>query len=640
MPRQPIPLVPPKRGLNDARAFSEQPLESTAISLNMRTQQDSTGRLRVSTRPGFQRFNQDQLGKNYLAFTEDFGHVRDTFEGDQPFPLTEGWIAGVTGAGSARATADGTLGPDGASPAQLVEQVIASGADRLELGQTFDVNDPATSLQARPGATWVRTATSDIILSVYIKEATASSILLALRQGTTAGFNRTAIEITWTAGTPSITTTTTDGAGNHPTGLVEEDNGWWRAWVGITWEPGDEPTAPVLRCLIQPNEGDALEKGTYLWGAQVELVPLNDTEPTTYEPVLGLNNIPGKRKGANLRSVTHLQRTETFVRKPDQLEAERTFSGEENQRPQDVKYDRMGNRYVLFPQSIGKYSASGALVYSIPIPCADPAHVCETLHLDITDTIFVGVSSGGDPKTAKLVCFRQGPEVVGGRLREDSFHQLWEVTTEQYVVTIDEHEGRLYTAQDDPERARSELVRYTGLDFQQPTVDLRRQTSYPSRGLKVKKDGSWVQCHGANATRGLDPSANGSDTLGPWPTAVGWTPMANLSSWRDRCWSSLDSEFLNGPGRLTADEFEEDDDVLAWVDLTGKNRNLYPRLVTGVRQPVPSVNLKGASGIPGVRFDASNSESLESNPNPGTDPTAKDLQRSLIPAYDLSLIHI
>jgi hypothetical protein len=633
MPRKLIPIVATKHGLHDANAFAEQPPTTTSLSQNVRTQQAATGRLRIGSRNGYKRFNSRTLAKNFLAFTEDFGHFRDRFEGDRPFPIDEGWIVGVTGAGSCSATRDGTFGPDGASLAQLVKQLLATGSNRLEVGQTFDPTDPSTTALAKAGATWVRTASKDILLSTYMKASDAGASLIALRQGTSAGFPRTQLTITWTAGVPS-TVLVTDGAGNHPSGFTDEGNGWYRFWVGITWSVGSEPSAPTLRCLLLPNSLDTTVKGTYFWGAQVELVPSATTTPTRYDPVLGKNDSRGSRKPAALLAVNHLVHTHEYKRKPAQLATRTSASTPEKQSPQAVVYDRQKNRYVLEPQAVVKYSATGTLVFSIPIPIGDPAHVCQALHVDETDQIYVGVSSGGDSAQAKLFCFRQGPEVVSGRLREDSFHLWWAVETKQYVVSIDSLDGVLSTLQDDPLRRLSELVTYVALDLAEPDEGLRRPTPYPSAGMKVKTDGSVVSCHGTNATRGLDPSANGSDTLGPWPTAVGWTPQNDLLNWGERIWCALDAEFINGAVLpKTSIAYKDRDEVTEWVDISGKNRNAYKVIGIASRNP-PVVNLKGISGIPSVRFERANTHVLVSNPNPGTDETNRDLHRSIFPAYD------
>lgn len=626
--RRSVPIVPTKKGLNDANAFAEQPPLSTRLSKNMRTQQSSTGRLRVSTRTGYKPYQARELLKNYLAFTEDLAHFRDSSEGDRPFPPFEGWAV-QQGTGSIGVTEDGTLGPDQAGPAKLVSQLIGT-PNRAEINQVFDAATPSSNAFAKVGATWVRTAGKDIVLAVYMKAGTSTQSRLVLQQGSTAGLPRTDLLITWTAGVPSLTPTT-EGGGNHPSGFTDEGNGWYRIWAGITWDIAGEGTSTLLRCLILPNNADATVKTVYVWGAQVELITQAATEPTRYEPVLGRNDSSDLRKVAALASVSHLQNQLEYRRKSIFVPDKSTKTPAQQQ-AHAIAYDRQQNRYVLEAQAVLKYSANGELIFSISVPIADSNHVCQALHVDDSDQIYVGVTSGGDSEKAQLFCFRQGPEVSAGHIRDDAWHLLWTVDTKLYVVSIQSVIQALYTLQDDPARRKSELVVYEALDFPAgPEVAQRVATPYPSRGFRVKSDGSVVTCHGANATRGLDPTANGSDALGPWATAVGWTPQNDLNDWKSRIWTALDSAFVNGSGRKTLDDFKADEALDdGWIDTSGKNRNAYRETGTNA----PTVDLRGLSGIPGVRFRRALSQYLRSNPNPGTDETNLDLHRSLIPAYD------
>lgn len=626
---QELPIVPPKFGLNDSQARSEQPPGTTGRSRNTRTAQDTTGRLRVGSRCGYSRYNPEPVGRNWLAYSEDFSHYRDTLEGAMPWPVAEGWRIGVTGAKSFSATQDGTLAPDGASQAYLCQQLIASGAQRTEVVQDLDALDDTTRSTARPGASFLREAGKRLMFSVFMKAGTATQTLLALRQGNGASMAQNLLTITWTAGVPSIASSSVPSG--NPYGFSDEGGGWYRVWAGITWSEGDEgdqaQAGSVLRCILRPNQASTAVAGTYFWGAQLELVPLGEEQPTRYEPCLARNDPTVGQRVTALTPVSHLLRKVDYVRNGAQLAAKSSTSTPAKQAAQAVAYDRQKNRYVLEAQSVVKFTPSGALVYAIPVPLDDTAHVCEALHVDETDQVYVGVTSGGDPKKAKLFCFRQGPKEEGGVVREDAWHLHWTVTTERYVVNVKSREGVLYTTQDDPTTQRSEVVVYSALDLSEPLVDTRWWIPYPSRGLALKSDGSVISCHGTNATRGLDPSAGASDLNGPWPTAVGWVPQRDFADWQQACWAYLDSEAIDGDALTTA-RYAQEDEVTEWVDLTGKGRNAYKP--TGVSAPV--VEMKGMNGIPGLRFRGA--QGLQSNPNPGTDPSAKDLLRTILPSYD------
>ena len=624
---QELPVLPPKFGLNDSKAKAEQPPGTTSHSLNMRTSQASTGRLRVSSRNGHVPFLSAEVGRNRIAFSEDMSHYRDTREGDIPWPVSEGWRVGIAGAKSFSAATDGTLAPDGLTQAYLCTQLLA-GSDRVELVQELDVLEATSRNAARAGSTWIRTPGTIIMLSLFVKASTATQTLLSLRQGSLGTMARNTLTISWSGGVPTVV------QASVPTGNVygysDEGNGWYRFWMAITWNESDEANdanaGSILRVILRPNQGSTGVAGTYFWGAQLELRPTGSTRPTRYEPALGRNDPTKGQRATALTAVSHLVRNVDYTRKGAQLTATST-STPDKQPARGLAYDQQQNRYVLEAQAVVKYTPEGTLVYSIPVPVKDPAHVCEAIHVDEVGQIYVGVTSGGNATQAVLVCFRQGPKEEGGVVREDSWHLLWTLEPQRFVTNISSRNGVLYTLQDDPQRERSYVVTYSALDLSAPELDASWKIPYPSAGMGIKTDGSVVTCHPTNPVRGLDPSAGASDLNGPWPTAIGWVPMRDLANWQQDCWAYLDSESLDGDA-LTVDRYEQEAEVTEWVDLTGKQRNLYKP--TGVAAPF--VDLQAINGIPGVRFRGA--QGLQSNPNPGTDPSAKDLMRTLFPSYD------
>ncbi len=619
-------IIPPKFGLNDSQARAEQPPGTTSLSENMRTSQASTGRLRVSSRNGHSPFLQAEIGRNRIAFSEDLSHYRDTREGDLPWPVSEGWRVGIAGAKSFSATLDGTLAPDGQTQAYLCTQLLA-GSDRVELVQELDALESTTRNAARAGSTWIRTAGSVLMLSVYAKASSATQTLLSLRQGAGASMPRNTLTITWSGGVPTVTQSTAPGANAY--GYSDEGGGWYRFWMAITWSESDEAddanSGSILRVILRPNQGSAGVAATYFWGAQLELRPAGSIRPSRYEPALGRNDPTQGQRVSALTPVSHLVRNVDYARAPASLVATST-STPDKQPAQGLAYDQQQNRYVLEAQAVVKFTPEGTLVYSIPVPVKDTAHVCEALHVDEVGQIYVGVSQGGNAAQAVLVCFRQGPKEEGGVVREDAWHLLWTLEVGRFVTNIQSRDGVLYTLQDDPKREKSYVVTYSALDLPSPELDTAWGVPYPTAGMAIKSDGSVVACHPSNPVRGLDPSAGASDLNGPWPVAVGWTPARDLANWQQDCWAWLDSEYLTG--EPTAANFEQDDEVTEWVDLTGKQRNVYkPTAVSA-----PFVDLQGMNGIPGVRFRGA--QGLQSNPNPGTDPSAKDLMRTLFPSYD------
>lgn len=620
-------IIPPKFGLNDSRAKAEQPPGTTSLSENMRTAQASTGRLRVSSRSGYSPFLQAEIGRNRIAFSEDFSHYRDTREGDLPWPVSEGWRVGIAGAKSFSATLDGTLAPDGQTQAYLCTQLLA-GSDRVELVQELDVLEFTTRNAARAGSTWIRTAGSVLMLSVYAKASNATQTLLSLRQGAGSSMPRNTLTVAWSGGVPTVTQSTAPGANAY--GFSDEGGGWYRFWMAITWSEADESddanSGSILRVILRPNQGSTGVASTYFWGAQLELLPTGSTRPSRYEPALARNDPTQGQRVSGMTPVSHLVRNVDYTRSQASLVTSSSSSTPDKQPARGVAYDQQQNRYVLEAQAVVKFTSEGTLVYSIPVPVKDPAHVCEALHVDEVGQIYVGVTQGGNAAQAILACFRQGPKEEGGVVREDAWHLLWTLEVARFVTNIQSRNGVLYTLQDDPKRERSYCVTYSALDLPSPEIDTAWGVPYPTAGMAIKSDGSVIACHPSNPVRGLDPSAGASDLNGPWPVAVGWTPQRDLANWQQDCWAYLDSELVTG--EPTATTFQHDDEVTEWVDLTGKQRSVYKP--TGVAAPF--VDLQGMNGIPGVRFRGA--QGLQSNPNPGTDPSAADLMRTLFPSYD------
>lgn len=627
-----VPLVFPKHGLNDGFAYSEQPGLTTPSSKNMRTQVGSNGRLEGGQRSGYKKYNSAELIKNYASYTEDptKGNRGPTLQNAPPSDVlgAEGWRQSVID--SLVFTRDGTLAPNGYDEAVFVAAVAGV---QTTFGQSFDTkaSDENPAADTHPGATFVRTSPNEVVASLWLKwkdgsSSPTQSTLILRQSGDNAGSDGLPIinqNINWSAaGVPTLPAATVS-QGGAAVGFEADANGWYRFYVKITWATASESTSSVLTFLLRPRVGTTGELGLYTWGLQVEL----GATPSRYEPVSGTNNLEGKRKGAALLPMTYTQRWLSFTERmePARLLSRKTPAKRD---ARHAKLDRQRNLYVLDGAStVLKLTPELDEVFSISVPLADPDHVCRSLEVDIIDCIYVAVTSGGEQSTASIFKYRQGPDVVDGQVTEDSYNLHWTIEAGRYVTDMEVFEGSLYTLQMDDKNGYAELVVYGAIDSREPEERLRAQVPYPSNGLTVKDDGSVVVCAPPNATRGLNPMSSGITEVVAGGTT--WQPT-DYASWDDKGWCWLDSQRINGLGTKTVDDFDHDDEVTAWIDLTGHERNVY----TNAGRENPHVDLQAVGGLPGIYFNGVD-EALISLPNPGTATTedTKSQQRTLWPTY-------
>lgn len=617
-----VPIVPPKHGLNDGFAYSEQPEMTTAISKNMRTMEASSGRLRVGQRAGYTKYNPFPLLKNFIAYSENISR-----NGDSNVSPTEGW--GVNFPGSVSIEHDGQLGPDGAAKAWFAKQ--ANGGNSNFFFQYFDyratnanpneISHPGADLFLSPDGG----AGQSLVFTIFLKHieegaATRQSRII-LRQSNDLngadGEDITSVVIDWTtAGVASI-----NGSSIGTYGFSEEPNGWYRFFAKIDWNASAEGTNPILRCEVIPHNasGNSQPFGVYAWGAQLEA---GVSLPTAYHSVVGRNDLEAKRKTASLVALNHSQKWLDH-QEIAELEPERTTAKTPKKRDaKRIETDEYGNYYVIDGlSSVVKFNSEWEEVFQIDVPVPDAAHVCEALHVDRLGCIYVAVSKGGEQATARLWKYRQGPAVgADGEVQLESYHELWEVTLGAYCVDLATNEAELYAALNHPDLGYSEVVVYSGIDTTAPQVDRRVTTSYPTHGMAVKADGSFVVTAPPESPRGIVPG----DVL-LRGTAVGWQPT-DYTQYMDTVHVWLDSRRINGAGTDTLEDFEHGDQVTQWFDVTGKNRSLS----VATDKTAPTVNTRGIGRFPTVSFDGLTT-GLQSGVNPSESTASESEQRSLFP---------
>jgi hypothetical protein len=150
---------------------------------------------------------------------------------------------------NATVTADAIAAPDGTTTADLIS-VSSTGGGILQNFAFSSAGDHSTA--------W------------YLKAGTATKTRLTLRDQT-AGINRHAVDVTWTAGVPTLATV--GGSGTiYPVEALA--NGWYRILFSAT----GIVSGNTGRLLLTDNE---VVTGTvYAWGAQAE----NAVVPSSYIP--------------------------------------------------------------------------------------------------------------------------------------------------------------------------------------------------------------------------------------------------------------------------------------------------------------------------------------------------------------------
>lgn len=630
-----VVIVPTIRGLNDAFAFTDQPLQTTRRSKNMRTQEPRSGRMRVGKRAGYARFHPERLLKNFIAYGED--PSRCDANG---IPPSEGWKIG--NAVGITFEKDGTVAPDGKTEVVILRQNSGQAAVQI-LSQTISKrahSDGAPADMRSNGAevVTIQGLGQDLVFSVFLKAGESGQNIVTLRQSATAsgvdGLPIMSFRVTWTAGVPSLTSLAANGSTSFA--FASEGNGWYRVFAKMTWDEAEEGTSDVLTIEFTPRSagtGNATPEGTYFWGAQLEAgTPL----PTTYQPVVGRNDLEFGLRARALVALDHIQRRTEYTPVID-LEDARSQHGTPLSRPvYAVALDRQGNHYFMDgAATLIKATSSGEEIFRIALPLADQNHVCRALLVDDKFGIYVGVSQGGDQATAKLMKFRQGPKVgPGGDLTDQSFHLLWEIVLGKYVGALGINESQLYVGTNDPIKKKSEVLIYDAVDLTTPIEKRRIRVSHPLYGLAVKPDGSVITTAPSDTLRNIEVSQNSLT----FPTAEGWRPP-DWPDWKAKSRTWLNSRWLQGFDARTEELFAEGDEVSTWLDLSGNDRNVgrvvyLTKTVTqnpGTLLTPPTVRLDGLGGYPTVHFDGV-SNALASLRNQGSDDSGAKQQRTLLPS--------
>ena len=178
--------------------------------------------------------------------------------------------------------------------------------------------------------------------------------------------------------------------------------------------------------------------------------------------------------------------------------------------------DRHGNLYSTDGNAgIEKRNSTLEVQWRLSLPVTQNTQVVRALRVGsipgasgFNECVFCGVSAGGRQLDAKLWGYRQveidnvdEPDTVRAE-------QIFEITPGAYTERIRIHNGRLYAAQNEPDKGQAWVRVYFGLNTPNPEVELEFEVPYPIYDIDVRaSDGAIVTCHPQNEERGIDPRA-------------------------------------------------------------------------------------------------------------------------------------
>lgn len=291
-----------------------------------------------------------------------------------------------------------------------------------------------------------------------------------------------------------------------------------------------------------------------------------------------------------------------------------TFSRETPERDvcRGVRFDGQSNLYALNGRaSVVKYNQDGIFQWTCALPTDDSSHLARAMEVDFDGVLYAGMSEGGDQKKAKLWRFS---ERDGGKPEKD-----WEIAVVAFVERIALRGGLMYVALNLPDKAKSKLQVYSGLDFNSPTLEWEKEIPYPTNDLRVREgDGAIFTAHPPNALRGLQPRAPAFSAR-----SRQWT-IKDLVDVDKRLWGWIDA--------TQVDDLEDGDPVLIVEDFSTNGRSL----VQAAASQEPTFYKEAIGDMPAYRFNnnqASGDFSVESGANPSIVAGYGDMQRTLFPCF-------
>lgn len=291
-----------------------------------------------------------------------------------------------------------------------------------------------------------------------------------------------------------------------------------------------------------------------------------------------------------------------------------------------VVIDKQGNRYAIDGNTgVVKWNSAGTQLWKIGLPAPDPKQTIRALHVDDTDTVFIGTSAGGDATKARLWAYRQ--------LDDNKTEKLWEMETGSWVETMKAKDGLLYVLLNYPDRNKAYVVVLSQTFSNLPSEDRRWEVPYPANDLDIgSKDGSIFTASDVNTTRGFNPQSPQTSTV-----SEDWT-IKDLTNWRQRLWSWHDAKDRESlailPRSPQSPEEDEGGEVVAWFDKSGNGRSWYAGSTGSAisTDTGPRYRKNGIGGLPAIHFNGVN-QAMTSDDPPSDDRGDRESSLSTFPTY-------
>lgn len=247
---------------------------------------------------------------------------------------------------------------------------------------------------------------------------------------------------------------------------------------------------------------------------------------------------------------------------PDPQTTEWTKATESGLEVHMVRGDDLENTYWLEqPNRITKRNRDGEVVWTLSVPAFKHKQFCKVLEVDPFGTVYVAVSSSGDPDDGRLWAY-QVP------IDEEQPEKLYELALPGFVRHMVWKDGALFLAVNRDAAYQARIQKYLAADTIAPTLETEWDVPYPCNALAVRDDGGVYTASPPFAARGTNPeSIDGSGQ-----TAIDWTPY-DLKDAPERIWLWCDSTDVAGVGGKN-ETLSEGERIETWYSKVGK-RHFY-----------------------------------------------------------------
>lgn len=312
------------------------------------------------------------------------------------------------------------------------------------------------------------------------------------------------------------------------------------------------------------------------------------------------NQVNGANKIDRLAAITYGKSNQTLTDPGNALTIEWSKANTVAGDTIGVQCGSQGDSIVIDGScGITKRNRDGAVMWKITLAAVDKNHAVRALLVDAStpadlgsDFVLAGVSSGGDPATAKCWAYRQ--------LNDNKVEKVWEMSPGGYIEGFTITKDKLFILVNITDQNRSYVIAYD--DYLTNTPTEVNRWLVPTNGTSIdsgKEDGFIFTTHGASSDR----DKLGGHSKVSWPSED-WT-IKDLGSVADKLWCNLDAmnkdtlgivpRDMAYPGSAASDsappgESLDGGNVRMWKDASGQNRNAYQSA-----DKIPQVNTAGTT---------------------------------------------